>query len=104
MCQYDFYFTYGTDECYPYRGGWTKVVVFQDIPEELHDEIKEIGKARLLACSLFDLYHPNPRHKNLLNCADIYYDDEFTETDMYKYDDNLGAGEQEKICCGRVEN
>lgn len=50
-----FYFTYGTDERYPFCGGWT-----------------EVSAANIYeAQELFREHHPDI-HKGMLNCADYY--------------------------------
>lgn len=63
-----FYFTFGTDPEYPFRGGWVEV------------------EARTLkeAVGVFKALYPNRPDSNLLNCADWYTEDEFLETDMYQ--------------------
>lgn len=63
-----FYFTYGTDPEYPFRGSWT-VVLAPDI------------KA---AARIFREYHPNREDSDLLNCADYYHADYFEQSEMYK--------------------
>ena len=69
-----FYYTYGTDPRYPYQGGWTEIEALD----------------RPSADKLFQMYHPD-RTPGILNCADIYNEDEFRRTGMDE--DNFGA------CC-----
>lgn len=76
-----FYFTYGTDPAYPFRGGWTEI----EAPD------------MLTACKLFRAYHPDrPGSAGLLNYADIYSEDRFIQTDML-LNGNFGAWCQEEI-------
>lgn len=73
----NFYFTYGTDERYPYRGGWTTVTA---------PDYKK-------AVEVFRTIHPNIR-KGIINCADIYSELEFRKV----FDgDNYGAAEHEHL-------
>ena len=73
----NFYFTYGTDERYPYRGGWTTVTA---------PDYKK-------AVEVFRTVHPNIR-KGIINCADIYSEMEFRKV----FDgDNYGAAEHEHL-------
>lgn len=62
-----FYFTYGTDERFPFYRGWTEVVA----PD------KET------ACAVFRCYHPNRPGSDALNCAWIYSEEEFKKTCMF---------------------
>jgi len=69
-----FYFTYGTDPAYPFQGGWT--------------EIK--APDRPSACKAFQIFHPNREGSpNLLNCADIYPQEQFLK--IFDSDGNFGA-------------
>lgn len=68
-----YYFTYGIDEGYPYKGGWTEVR----------------APSRGAATTLFRVYHPD-RSEGLLNCAWVYTQEEFEKTVMYATD-NFGA-------------
>lgn len=61
-----FYFTYGT-EGQPFVGGWTEV----DAPDD-H-----------AACAAFRAYHPD-KTNGLLNCSDVYDEDHFKLTEMYR--------------------
>lgn len=74
-----FYFTYAANNN-PFYGGWTKVY----------------APNLRIACEVFSLYHP-AKHENLLNCADVYSENEFKATDMYKNNQNLGFGCHEVI-------
>lgn len=68
-----YYFTFGSDERFPYHGGW---VIIEAANESM-------------ARDLFQTIYPN-RHENTLNCAWVYSEDAFKKTDMYKKNDNLG--------------
>lgn len=59
-----FYFTYGTSG-YPFVGGWTVVTA----PD------------RHAACAAFRCFHPD-KIPGIVNCADIYSEDEFLITKM----------------------
>ena len=74
----NFYFTYGTDEYYPFYGGWTKIA----------------APSKNIALDYFVAIHPN--NGNCLNCACYYTEDEFKRTSMYE-NGNLGAREHEYI-------
>lgn len=78
-----FYFTYGTSG-YPFYGGWT--VVEADSME--------------IACSLFRAHHTD-KISGLLNCADIYTEEQFLKTEMSKTG-NFGEFCHEMICCTRT--
>ena len=73
-----FYFTYGT-EGQPFAGGWTEVVA-----PNSH-----------AACCAFRAYHPD-KHEGILNCAGVYDEARFVETEMYQTD-NFGARCRETI-------
>ena len=63
-----FYFTYGSDERFPFQRGWT--------------EIEAPGYA--LACAAFREYHPDrDPEEPCLNCADVYTEEEFRDTMEY---------------------
>ena len=60
-----FYFTYGSDERFPFQGGWT--------------EIEAPSKA--MACAAFREYHPDlDPEVRCLNCSDVYTEEEFGDT------------------------
>lgn len=61
-----FYFTYGTSDCFPYRGGWTEV----------------IAPDRETAVYLFRIYHPD-HTPGTVNCAGIYTREQFESTGMH---------------------
>lgn len=63
-----FYFTYGTDSGYPFRGGWTLIIA---------PDIKA-------AAQIFKAYHPNRDDSECLNCADYYRADYFEQSESYK--------------------
>jgi hypothetical protein len=81
----DFYFTYGTSEKYPFRGGWSKVTA------------PSINRA----LDLFTLIHPN--RNGCLNCADYYPEDRFKSTTMFK-EGNFGEFEHEHIILEVIKN
>lgn len=70
-----FYFTYGTDEHFPYQGGWTIV----------------LAPDRHSACELFIHVHPS-RYKQAVNCSCIYTQEQFEQTEMYKQNKNFEKG------------
>lgn len=55
-----YYYTFGTDERYPYQGGWIQVFA---------ETMKEANQ-------LFRKYYPD-RHEGILNCAMVYEQEEF---------------------------
>ena len=67
------YFTFGTSDKYPYRGGWVKVYAFD----------------KLQACEAFRREYPD-KTKGLLNCAGIYSEDFFEDSKMFS-NGNFGA-------------
>ena len=75
-----FYFTYGTDLAYPFQGGWTEI----EAPD------------RPSACKIFQMFHPNRDGcMGLLNCADIYSEDDFMNS-------KLIDGNQDAYCHERI--
>lgn len=78
-----FYFTYGLNG-QPFVGGWTEIVA-----RDFHD-----------ACQTFKRLHPC-KHGNLLNCASVYTEEEFKQTEMYVRGNNLGAKCHERITITR---
>lgn len=80
-----FYFTYGTDEQFPFKGGWTEITA-----PNLYDAQK-----------IFKIFHPNNANTDCLNCAFFYTEESFKESIMYKNNDNLGKGCVEKITINR---
>ena len=79
MEKQNFYFTYGTLEQFPFKGGWTKVRA-----ENLRQAI-----------ALFRAVHPDVT-LGLINCSSYYTEDYFKSSGMYKYG-NLGAFMHEQI-------
>lgn len=76
-----FYYTYGISPQQPYLGGWTKITA----PD------------RATADKIFRTYHPSlPGHGITLNCAFVYNEDEFVNTEMYK-NGNFGVGCLEEL-------
>ena len=69
-----FYFTYGTSDCYPFKGGWTLIY----------------APNKTAAAQIFKAYHPNPNDSTLLNCCD-YYDAQYFEKSSMYIDGNLGV-------------
>ena len=70
-----FYFTFGTDELYPFQGGWVEITA----PNKRE------------AIRVFRKYFPNREGSNCYNAADCYDIDEFkNHTDMFTTG-NLGA-------------
>lgn len=81
----NFYFTYGTSEDYPYRGGWTTVTA--------PDYQKAI--------EVFRFYHPDIR-EGVLNCADYYCETEADFQELFG-GENYGAAEHEHIYYAYIE-
>ena len=76
-----FYFTYGSDERFPYQGGWSEV----EAPT-----LKD-------ACDLFRLAHPQRDPTVPVgNYAEVYTEEEFRETSM-QFTGNRGARCHERI-------
>ncbi len=67
-----FFFTFGTSDKFPFRGGWVEVVA----PD------------RAKAVETYRSSHPDI-NEGTINCSDIYTEEQFMGTDMVK--DNLGA-------------
>lgn len=81
-----FYFTYGTDKNFPFRGGWT-VVEAPDFDA---------------AIALFRIYHPD-KTPCIVNCASFYHAEAFEQTIMFQ-EGNFGARCHERITIQRVIN
>lgn len=81
-----FYFTYGTSETQPYKGGWSEV----------------IAPDMRAACEAFRSVHPD-RTPNILNCADYYTEEEFLNSCMNGPDGNMGHHCREVIHALTVE-
>ena len=75
-----YYFTYGTSEGFPFRGGWTEV----EAPD------------METAVALFRAVHPDSK-PGLVNCAFIYSEEKFRETGMAQDKSNWGAKCHERI-------
>jgi hypothetical protein len=73
-----FYFTFGTNEEFPYRGGWVEVFA---------DNLKH-------AISKFRTRFPD-RHKGIVNCAFWYTEEQWGNTIMTE--GNMGANCHEVI-------
>lgn len=69
----NYYFTFGTDERYPYRGGWVQI------------EAESLNQA----AEIFRFKFPG-RVPEILNCADYYTEAQFERTGMAK-DGNFKA-------------
>lgn len=64
----NYYFTFGTSETYPFKGGWIIV------------KAKNMSDAGVI----FKTYFPNPENPNYCNCAETYPERIFKKTQMYK--------------------
>ena len=78
-----YYFTYSL-EGHPYKGGWTTVY----------------ARSRAEAIAVFNLYHP-PVTDNRVNCAEIYDDAEFHDTEL-PIKGNFGRNAREVIAVYRT--
>ena len=65
MTMAKFYFTYGSDEKFPYQYGWTEI------------EAPDIDTA----IAAFRIYHPD-RHQNTINCSFWYTEERFKKSNM----------------------
>lgn len=63
-----FYFTYGTDSGYPFRGGWTLI------------EAPDLK----IAIDIFRAFHPDRDVRGILNFANYYRGENFEQMQMYK--------------------
>lgn len=70
-----FYFTYGTDSEYPFRGGWTLIIA---------PNIKA-------AAQIFKAYHPNRNDSECLNRAD-YYRADYYRADYFEQSESYKTG------------
>lgn len=75
-----FYFTYGSDERFPFRGGWTEV----------------IAPNRSMAVEAFRAVHPDI-NENTINCSFVYTEDDFKTSCMAD-----GSGNMKKFCHDRI--
>lgn len=76
-----FFFTYGTDEAYPYQGGWSEVYA-QNMDEAVAKFISRHGSR-----------YPDSK---IVNCASIYDEKEFVNSSMF-VNGNFGQSCQEVI-------
>ena len=74
-----FYFTYGSNEHFPWQDGWTEVE----------------APSLTVAQKMFSAVHPD-RIPNVLNCAWFYTEEEFNLSSM-KNNGNFGGFCHEKI-------
>ncbi len=75
-----FYFTYGTNKDFPFRDGWTEVT----------------APNYKAAYTLFRMIHPDIT-EGILNCSDIYTEEQFLNSEMYQTNKNFRHGCYEKI-------
>lgn len=75
----NYYFTYGTSDSYPFKGGWTKIE----------------APSKRIAIAIFREYHPDT-HKDIVNCCSIYEEEQFHKTSMWSKG-NFGKHEVEII-------
>lgn len=75
-----FYFTFGTDEAYPFQGGWVEVIAY--------DKTEAISK--------FNQHYPKREGSSCYNACDCYGSSYFEKSDMFK-EGNLGAFCHKKI-------
>lgn len=67
-----FYFTFGTSEQFPFRGGWVLIIA-----PDYHAAVRT-----------FRAKHPDV-HEGIVNCSDIYTEQQFEQSEMQS--GNLGA-------------
>lgn len=72
-----FYFTFGTDSGFSFKGGW--VVVSATDRENAVKRFEED-------------FPPRKKNNNIVNCAWIYDQKSFEDTEMFRENDNLGYG------------
>lgn len=63
-----YYFTYGSDDRFPFQSGWTEVEA------ESYDQ----------AVEGFQAFHPNRPGSDFINCAGIYGEESFSRKRMAK--------------------
>lgn len=78
-----YYFTFGTSEQFPFCGGWVEV----------------IAPDRSAAVKTFRSKYPDI-HKGIVNCSDIYTEEEFTRSGMTG--GNFGASCHRTLFCQEV--
>ena len=76
-----YYFTYGTDEKFPFQGGWTVVSAL----------------TLDLAIRAFKAFHPDRPGSNCTNCAGIYEEDTFLKQEKIMKEGSHGAFCREQI-------
>lgn len=72
----DYYFTFGSDEVYPFQNGWIVITA--------EDEMQ----ARMI----FKALYPGETPDSLLRFAFVYDEESWKKTSMYKNGENLGYG------------
>lgn len=75
-----YYYTYGTNDKYPFVGGWTEIV----------------ANSHAVANQVFKRIHPNLTNPEYLNCCGVYLHDEIVNTTMFR-DGNFGRHAHERI-------
>lgn len=75
-----FYFTYGTDEQFPYQDGWTEIT----------------APNQNVATGIFKAVHPC-HTDGILNCSFVYPEKQFRQTEMFTTGKNFNMGCVEKI-------
>lgn len=58
---FNYYFTFGSDPQFPFQGGYL-IITAKDMDT---------------ACDVFNALYPNPKNKNVLNCAFFYTEEKF---------------------------
>lgn len=81
-----YYFTYGSDDQFPFQSGWTEVKA------ESYDE----------AVEAFQAFHPNRPGSDFINCAGIYGEESFSRKRMAK-EGNFGSKCVERIRVSSIE-
>lgn len=76
-----FYFTYGDNPGFPYQDGWTEV----------------IAEDRKWAVLAFEKFHAKRPGSTAVNCALIYSEYEWQNTQMAAFGENFGHGCHEVI-------
>lgn len=82
-----YYFTYGTDNRYPFHSGWTEVEA------ESYDQ----------AVEGFQAFHPNRFGSDCINCAGIYGEESFSRKRVAK-EGNFGRKCVERIHVSYTES
>ena len=71
-----YYFTLGTNEGFPFHGGWVEVVA-----HDLDEAIERYAK-----------FFPPRELNGFVNCAFMYPEEQFKDTSMAKRGENMGHG------------